>query len=287
MTDEIRSDEMRGDRRGLLRVAAAALIGTVAGSLRGGTPEASAADNGNLVIGANNTAASKTALTQSGAIADDGAFVVDAASADFGVKATGSRIGVYGLGEFGVFGEGDVGGSFRGTSAALNLVPLGSPGPPTGVFNGQGDLVVDSDGVLWMCVAAGSPGTWILVSHGGLRLLTSPQRAYDSRLDGSSGKIFAPGSSRDIEITSVLSGVPAGARAIACNLTVTETSFGGFLSAYPAGQPKPVTSNLNWSQGGITIANSATVRLGTSGRISVYVEASFAQVIVDVAGYVL
>jgi hypothetical protein len=289
MTEEIRSDDVRGDRRGLLRVAAAALIGTVAGSLRA-TPDAMAVNDDPLLVGnLNNAATKKTLLTTPNPIANDGAFVVDATNADYGVKATASRIGVYGAAEFGVYGEGDVGGAFSGTSAAVNLVPLASPGPPTGVFNGKGDLVVDSDGVLWFCGASGAPGTWIRVLSGSMQMLNSPQRAYDSR--NAQGAI-AGGSSRSIAIVGASDDqgnpmlVPPAAVGIVCNITVTQTSSGGFLTAYPTGTARPGPSNLNWSQGW-TIANSAIIKLGTGGKIDIYVDTSSAQVIVDVAGYVL
>src|SRR5213078_3304022 len=117
------------------------------------------------------------------------------------------------------------------------------------------------------------------------RFLPSPQRLYDSRNAGSGG-LFEGYSTRTIDVTAAGIGVPANAAAIVGNLTVTETDDAGFLTAYPAGVARPITSNLNWF-GGLTIANSATVKLGDGGRISLYVERSRAQVIVDVAGYVI
>jgi hypothetical protein len=145
--------------------------------------------------------------------------------------------------------------------------------------------MVDATGILHLCVADGTPGTWIRVSHGSTNLLTEPKRAFDSRNPGSGG-IFPGYTTRTIEIVGAGIGVPADARAILCNLTVTLTSDLGFLSAYPSGTPQPITSNLNWAPLQ-TVANSATVRLGTGGRIDVYVERSDAHVIVDVAGFVL
>jgi hypothetical protein len=70
------------------------------------------------------------------------------------------------------------------------------------------------------------------------------------------------------------------------NLTVTRTNDVGFLSAYPSGVSRPEASSLNWPPGG-TVANFAVVRLGSGGRVEVYVENSQAHVIIDVAGYVL
>ena len=146
-------------------------------------------------------------------------------------------------------------------------------------------MLVDANGVMWLCTAAGQPGTWAPISGGTMQLLTSPQRVYDSRNAGAGGR-FSGGETRAIEVTAAGIGVPANAGAIACNLTVTETDDLGFLTAFPAGVDRPITSNVNWSAGA-TVANSATVRLGAGGRIWIYVERSHAQVIVDVAGYLV
>lgn len=208
---------------------------------------------------------------------------VAGANARSGIKGSGRDIGVYGSAPIGVYGEGAVGGVFSGTDAAVSLTPAAAAGPPSGVAV-KGDLMVDSTGVLHLCVADGTPGTWIAVSHGGVRFLASPQRVYDSRDGG--GAPFAGNSTRTIPITSKPIGVPANARGIVSNLTVTSTTDVGFLSAYPAGEARPLSSSLNWSAGQ-TVANSASVRLGSGGQISLYVERSEAHVIVDVAGYVL
>ena len=67
---------------------------------------------------------------------------------------------------------------------------------------------------------------------------------------------------------------------------MTETDDYGFLTAFPAGNARPTPSNVNWAPLQ-TIANEATIRLGTNGQIALYVERSHAPVIVDLAGYVL
>jgi hypothetical protein len=48
-----------------------------------------------------------------------------------------------------------------GQRAALRLVPQAAEGPPNdGLGHDMGELVVDANGVLYLCVAAGIPGTW-------------------------------------------------------------------------------------------------------------------------------
>jgi hypothetical protein len=69
---------------------------------------------------------------------------------------------------------------------------------------------------------------------------------------------------------------------------VTETTTGGYLTAFPYGSPQPTASNLNWSVPGTTIPNLVTVQLGPDSTI-VFHNASpgSTQIIADFAGYYL
>jgi hypothetical protein len=277
-------------RRDLLGLAGLGAAGLVGGAALARADRAEAADGSNLVIGQVNSGTSKTELDTSGTITGDGAFKVVAANADYGLIGSAKTVGAFGSAAVGVLGDGAVGGQFSGTDAAINLDPRGSVGPPGGT-NFKGDMVVDSDGVLWLCIVGGTPGTWIKVSHGGARLLDSPQRAYDSRV--TLGRKLRQQETIPVPIAGVVPGVPANAIGIVGNLTVTETEGFGYVIAYPDLTTRPGTSNINWWQTGLTIANSLTVRLGTNGNIAVFTEATVAtnapttHVIVDVAGYIL
>ncbi|MFY9820627.1 MAG: hypothetical protein WAM82_04545, partial [Thermoanaerobaculia bacterium] len=82
-------------------------------------------------------------------------------------------------------------------------------------------------------------------------------------------------------------GVPAGATALAINLTVTNPTAGGNLTVYPAGMSVPATSTLNFSAGQ-TRANNAVTQLGAAGDLAIFCATpagSTADVIVDVVGY--
>ena len=83
-----------------------------------------------LVVGTANTASQKTTLTNSGAIANDGAFVVDATAADWALEGSSGQLGVFGNGFIGVMGSGDVGGFFSGNLAAISLQPQNDAGAP-------------------------------------------------------------------------------------------------------------------------------------------------------------
>jgi hypothetical protein len=81
-------------------------------------------------------------------------------------------------------------------------------------------------------------------------------------------------------------GIPANdVCAVVLNVTVTETTSGGYLTVSPTGSPRPVVSNLNWSAGA-TIPNAVTVKVGTGGYVDLYQSGpGTAQVVVDVSGY--
>lgn len=114
----------------------------------------------------------------------------------------------------------------------------------------------------------------------------TPVRALDTRITGP----CVPASGRTITIAGRF-GVPqsvnpgvAGASAVVLNVTATGASAPGFLTVWPAGQTRPIASNLNVATDQ-TIANMVIVRLGTGGAISVMANQGCPAVIVDIAGY--
>ncbi len=73
-------------------------------------------------------------------------------------KATGSAGN-------GVVGEANsatngYGGQFSGGKAQMRLVPRATSGKPTGGSHLPGEIYVDSRGAIFICTAAGTPGTW-------------------------------------------------------------------------------------------------------------------------------
>jgi hypothetical protein len=272
-------------RRSLLQLVGAAAIGLVGGAVARGE-SAGAADHAGLVVGETNTGSSKTALVTSGAIPNDGAFVVAADAADWAIEGSSGQLGVLGSGFIGVTGTGDIGGFFSGNLAAISLQPQDASGaPPSGDYS-RGDILVDAAGVMYLCVADGNPGTWIKVSHGGYRPLAAPIRAYDSRSVGA-GKLRAgdgdTASPRSIQITGVVAGVPSNAVAVAGNLTVTQGEGVGFATVWPSGA-WPGTSNINFSN--VDLANAFTVGLSGTGQVNVAASTP-THVIIDIAGYIL
>jgi hypothetical protein len=275
----------RRTRRSALQLLGALAVGLVGGAAAR-SETAGATDDLALAVGQQNSATKKTSLLATGPIANDGAFVVEAAAADWALEGSSGQVGVLGSGYIGVTGTGDVGGFFSGTVAAISLQPQDAVGAPTSGDHAKGDLLVDATGVMYLCVADGSPGAWIKVSHGGYRPLATPVRAYDSRTVPA-GKLRPGdgdlGSPRAIPIVGVAAGVPGSAVAVAGNLTVTQGEGVGFATIWPSGA-HPGTSNINFSTQ--DVANSFTVGLGPGGQVNVAAWAPV-HVIVDIAGYIL
>jgi len=236
------SEQPLGTRRRFFGLLGAGLLGLATGKLTT-NGDARAADGDALAVGQTTISSAQTKLSATGVIANDGALMVEAPNADYGIVGSGKSVGVVGKGPIGLYGEGTVGGVFTGTDVALSLTPRGTPGPAS-TESLKGDLLVDANGVLWLCTASGTPGSWIEVSHGGTRMLPAPYRAYSSTDPGKGGTI-ARGEKRTIPILGVVPGIPANARGIVGNLTVHQTIGAGFVSAFPTGQPVPPTSSLN------------------------------------------
>src|SRR4249920_1683610 len=74
----------------------------------------------------------------------------------------------------------------------------------------------------------------------------SPTRILDTRIGlGAAPGVVPQGQSIDVQVTGGSSGVPAGATAVAFNLTATDAVAPGFVTAWPAGSPRPTVSNIN------------------------------------------
>ncbi len=108
----------------------------------------------------------------------------------------------------------------------------------------------------------------------------SPARVLDTR--GNGDKPTA-GSVTEVVVAGVV-GVPADASAVVVNLTATESSAPGFVTAYPAGASRPEVSNLNLDASDQTRAVQATVAVGTGGKIDLYNHAG-SHLVVDIDGY--
>ena len=109
----------------------------------------------------------------------------------------------------------------------------------------------------------------------------SPARILDTR----GGSPLGPGGIRTLSVDGA-GGLPAsGISAVWLNVTATNTTAMGFLAIWPAGLPRPPTSNLNWTAGR-TVPNLVEVALGVNDQVSFYNSAGSTDLVVDVFGYV-
>ena len=117
-----------------------------------------------------------------------------------------------------------------------------------------------------------------------------PTRAYDSRVDAPggplSGNVQAGGLGQP-RTTSVATGglVPAGARGVAYNLTITQTQGRGFLTTAPTPVP-PTTSDINWTSSGTVLANGSLSGISEARQMTAWVGGrDNTQYLLDIAGY--
>jgi hypothetical protein len=113
----------------------------------------------------------------------------------------------------------------------------------------------------------------------------TPQRVLDTRAGlGAPATRLGPGATIGLQVTGA-GGVPtAGVSAVVMNVTVTEPTATSFLTAWPAGEARPVASNLNYGSGQ-TVPNLVVVKVGAGGKVELFNNAGSAHVIADVAGW--
>ena len=161
---------------------------------------------------------------------------------------------------------------------------------PGGVRANTSVVKVGSGGQISLYVAETSSDVIVDVlgsfGPGGGRVTTiTPERFGDSRSGiGTEGRPFAEFEARNIQIAGRGS-VPANATAVIANVTATNTTAWGYLSAWPTGAVQPSASNLNFLAGQ-TVPNLVMLKLGAGGAISIANGPGSANVLVDVMGYV-
>ncbi|MEU9178532.1 PKD domain-containing protein [Streptomyces sp. NPDC048550] len=112
-----------------------------------------------------------------------------------------------------------------------------------------------------------------------------PTRLLDTRNGtGAPQTKVAPYSSAHLKIGGN-GGIPAGVTAVVLNVTVTDTTSGGHVTAYADGDDKPTTSNVNFVPGQ-TVPNLVIVPVGENGYVNLYNGGwESVDLIADVTGY--
>ncbi|MBP0453733.1 PKD domain-containing protein [Kitasatospora sp. RG8] len=117
----------------------------------------------------------------------------------------------------------------------------------------------------------------------------SPTRVLDTRWPGAQNHKLGPGETWNLNVrypsaTGGATVVPPGATAVVLNLTATEGTQNSFLSAYPTGGARPITSNVNFGPNQ-DVANLVTVPVGPDGQVTIRNNAGTVHVVGDVLGY--
>jgi hypothetical protein len=157
------------------------------------------------------------------------------------------------------------------TVANAVIAKLGTGGKVS-LFNASGSVHVIVDVAGWFDGVGGTTGS--------LFHPVAPSRILDTRTTAP----VPADTSIDLAVVGK-GGIPAtGVAGVVANVTATDTTAPSFLTVFPAGQPRPVASNVNFTAGK-TACNLVAAKLRADGSVSLYNFAGSVQVIADVAGW--
>ena len=286
-------------RRNMLKAGLIA-TGAIAGTVLTGTQEAVAADPNDIVKGQVTTVNGRTDLRHTGGLLTHNIFTVQDSS--FGSSSRRAAIGGFADGtsvHSGVYGYTSardntdsqtghalIANATSGGRSALYMIGGGGDPKFDTYSHARGEQRMQS-GNLWLCTNSGTPGTWKKLSGpaaaGSFHLLSSPQRAYDSRVsEGGTGPL-TPGAAETVDMTP--SGVPSGISGVLVNLTMVAPPTGGFAVLWSNGASQPGASSINFAAGQV-LGNNVTTRVD-SNRIAQIFSFSATEYVVDVVGYYL
>jgi hypothetical protein len=266
----------------------AAIKATSSGSGRALDVDGSSQLRGQLEIMTSATTGLQITSTGVGVLPDTG---IQASASSVGVIADGAQWGVHGASDgVGVFGHGGNGYGILAVGAKANL-HLMEPGDPYPAMvpprsrtdaHESGEIYLDSNSDLWLCVADGTPGTWIHLggpaSSGTFTVLHRPVRVYTATA--------VTGIIHGIDLTTASSGVPTDATAavITVNITNTTAQANSFCKVFADDlTTPPPTTAVRWRDAKELIANSVTTRLAAA-KIATQINGQ-ANLAIDVVGY--
>ena len=148
-------------------------------------------------------------------------------------------------------------------------------------------------------VAATAIGTFVMTQVGAVPVSApssfisiTPCRLLDTRASSTVGTRNTPLNAGESATFAVWGSngnctIPNTATGIATNTTVVNPTADSFLTLWPADDPKPLASNLNWTPSSPPTPNQVTVGLSAAGAVSVYNNGGTINVIIDIVGYYL
>lgn len=158
------------------------------------------------------------------------------------------------------------------TAANLTITPVAADGA-VAIYNpfGTTDVVVDVEG--FFSRFPGSPFVPL-----------APRRVLDTRSGvGAPAGAVGPGGTLALAVGGT-PGIPSHASSVLLNLTATQSSTGGYLTAYPDGTTRPTASSVNFGPRQ-TVANELVAGLGNDGKLAITNAFGTTQVVGDLAGY--
>lgn len=172
------------------------------------------------------------------------------------------------------------------------VYPAGQNKPPTSNVNftpgsTQPDLVAvqtSSSGQVDMYV--GGSATQLVVDLDGYFQPGAYTPLAASRIaDSRTGLGLGQGPFTGARTLTLPASLPTGGGPVALTVTATGSSGSGFVTVYPAGSPRPPTSNVNFAPA-TSEPDLVFVTPNASHQVTVYVGGSAVQVVVDLDGYV-
>lgn len=157
----------------------------------------------------------------------------------------------------------------------LVVTPVAADGTVCLYTSSDVELVVDVTGYY-------SPSsTQRFVPSAPFRFVDTRDR-YRAELNiGTSGARLGTGQVLTIQVAGVR-GVPADAKAVSVNVTVTDAAGSGYLTAWPCGE-RPLASTANFTAGE-SVSNAAQLPLSADGRLCIFAQTA-AHVVVDMNGW--
>ncbi len=173
------------------------------------------------------------------------------------------------------------------SSATGTCQTIGASAPPTASGTPASPSSTASPTVTPTSTVSVSPSASASVSQppgNGRFVPVNPERVLDTREGLNTTRLpIGSGETRSFTVTG-RANIPAGATAVALNVTAIDPTRSGYLTVFPAGTSRPLASNLNFVPGDV-IANLVIVRIGSSGQVSLYNNAGSTHVAADVVGY--
>jgi hypothetical protein len=157
------------------------------------------------------------------------------------------------------------------TLGNLVTVEVGSQGGVT-VYNNTGstDVVVDVEGYY-----TSTPQST------GLYNPVNPIRTFGTQQGGSP---IGNGATQAVTVVGGSTGIPVDASAIVANLTASNPTAAGYLTAFPSDVSRPTAANLNFVADQ-TIGNRVAIPIGPTGQIEIYNYTGTTDVDLDLYGY--